>query len=379
MLQYYSPNWYFKDLIKSFFSRDVRSKTETYFKQYTKKKYVLCTGSCRTSLFLAHSVIENSTVYVSPLTCKVSLEPIYMASKMLHYVDVSMDTLNLNFDEVDHNCKVLQMSYFGGNYSNQEIRRLIELKKRGVIIIEDCAQSFSLENKTEIGSIGDIVCFSLIKNAYGIGGGIFATDNYEYFKKAQSILSSYRKVSNKKIIFRIIRNMIESKRRILFFDKLFHKLMSIRPKLNNSSMSFNSSHIYELKAFVSQRRKYEKLHKQRNKIGKIMTSCLINHQLMVKNNVSNNSFAKFFLVNQEINPEIIKRMNDKGYECKHLQNKYGSYYQLKIIRGDKLYDQSIERCINYNQIHDHIICLPLFENMKRTQIYNFVKTLKAIL
>lgn len=83
------------------------------------------------------------------------------------------------------------------------------------------------------------------------------------------------------------------------------------------------------------------------------------------------SFTKLMVSYDAFNSASdIERLNQEGFEFKHLEHKHNSYYQQRLDRLPYLYDDSIEKCHNYFRVHDHLISLPLFEKMSRNDKKN---------
>ena len=77
------------------------------------------------------------------------------------------------------------------------------------------------------------------------------------------------------------------------------------------------------------------------------------------------SFTKLFCWHPQItSPEAIRKLKDTGVEAMHLEHRQGVYYQPKLILVDK-YSCNLksETFTIYNTLHDHLISIPLLEDM----------------
>ena len=395
-IPYYSPNFGIKDMLAFLFIKNAEKQTESFFREYTQKKYILLTSSCRSALYLSYRAIENKgSVITSPLTCTSALEPVIFADKKIHFSDLSKQNLNLDPDKIvnlPQDAFAIQISHMGGLPA--EIEKISKIAKgNDLLVIEDCAQSFGAKYKGKnIGTYGDISCFSLIKNAYGIGGGILATDDYEIYSKAKSIQDKLGKISKKLLYYRMVRNIIETHRTNFIGEKIYELLMSAK----SSTVSHQKAKtiFYKnvktpdgllFKIFQNQQKKFEKLHTKRKenafKIVKLLKKddlidCF--HELNFAE--FEPSFTKLNIWSKKFNaPDLIKRLNDGGIEAKHLEHKFGSTYQERLDQIDMFQEfSSLQQCKNYFDIHDHFISLPLFESLKNKDIKKLINILEGL-
>ena len=234
-IPYASPNLGMIDVIRALFITGTIAdeQIKKYFSSLTGKKYILITNSCRSALYLAYTALNaKGEVITSPLTCKVAIDPIVESGNTPVFADISMGDLNIQPGDIEHRINdktiAIQAIHFGGVSCDME--QIVPIaKRRNLLLIEDCAQSLGTVFKGEpTGSFGDVACFSLIKNAYGIGGGILATDDYEIYKKAQDIIGKLEKTPLLLVLFRVARNLLDTKRKYRSFFSLYNFLMSLK-------------------------------------------------------------------------------------------------------------------------------------------------------
>ena len=105
--------------------------------------------------------------------------------------------------------KAIQVIHFGGNSCKMDI--ILEIaRKYGLLVIEDCAQSLGAKYKSNYtGSFGDVACFSLIKNAYGIGGGVLATNDENMYNEAHALVNGFGRVSSSLLFYRTLRAILK--------------------------------------------------------------------------------------------------------------------------------------------------------------------------
>jgi len=375
---YYSPNLEFSVAFRALFqgTQKASSSIEKYFANLTGKKYIIITNSCRTALYLAYrSLDKTGEVITSPLTCKVAIDPIDESGNKPIFADINTGDLNINVKDIEHRITkdtiAVQTIHFGGNScAMHEISRIA--RKYGLCVVEDCAQALGAKyHGNYTGSFGDIACFSLVKNAYGIGGGIFATDSEKFFRNALIILNSYTRAPFKLTVFRFFRNIAETYRRKVFGDliyKLFMKLRGHRAGYISVKQQLHYISSLQLKIAATQIRRIQQLHYKRKRTGVNYYYELNKRRIPVNSNYnsSESSFTKFYIYNPKLNIKpMLLSLNQYGIECMHLEQRHGQKIQKRLI--SKKYSKL--HCLpNYDLIHDHIISIPLFEGYNQRDI-----------
>lgn len=386
---YYNPNLRFLDLWRALFlsKTDAEDRIIGYFEELTGKKHILITNSCRSALYLAYkSIGKKGEVITSPLTCKVAIDPIVELGNSPVFADVSTKDLNIEINDIEHrvNSKTIaiQAIHFGGVSCN--LNSIYELaKKNNLLIIEDCAQSLGAKYKNGYtGSYGDIACFSLIKNVYGIGGGILATDSIEFFSKAKDLLSNAKTTPKRLAYYRVLRNILESKSNNFFFKLAIKLIYSLKGGVKSyktvTNQIFNISAI-EVKIASIQINRLGKLHNMRVGIGKSYYDSLVRHSLLHNNGYDPvlSSFTKFYLYNNKINSKTLTAsLAKQGIEAMHLEHKHGGGYQEPLISKETAIDNGLH---NYLRVHDSLISLPLTERMLEEDVLYITKKLKTII
>lgn len=376
MIPYYSPNLHFIDVIKALFVWKPEKKIIKYFQKYTGKRHILITNSCRTALFLSYVSIEKGEVITSPLTCSAAIKPITESGCIVKYVDINVDNLNIELNHVSRaiNTKTvaIQLIHLGGVSCNVK-KALSIAKENNVYLIEDCAQGFGASyDGLKSGELGDISCFSMIKNLFGIGGGILATNDTAVYTKAQDILMNHPRNSIFLTMYRIIRNLVETKRQYYIFESIYQLLMNNRGKRNKKShkKSIRRLNWLDLRINMVQMMKAKKINNKRTILGNKIIKAL-----QVQNLMSNykdihyheSTFTKFYVYSDKIknSKEVIAKLNRNNIEAMHLEQKFKCRYQEKMINDINLK--------NYNNVHDNLISIPLYN------IIEFEKYTKIII
>ena len=397
MIPFNKTNFSLLSLIRALFSCKSEEKLQFFFRSYTGKKFILITNSCRSALYLTYKCMDDKgQVITSPLTCKAAIDPLIAAGFEPLFADIEKYSLNMSVDSTEslihEKVKGIQLIHLGGVPCESEKFRALA-KTHNLFLVEDCAQAlFGKKDNIPAGTVGAYVCFSLIKNAKGIGGGILATNDESLFLKAKKIQEDFPKPPLMLIIFRIIRNIIENHRNLRWVNSVYHKLMSSRPKsqkkddkeiLNETLKLYRPASIEKKIAWV-QIQKAEKLQEARKNKGLQFLSKLHDENLAANYQKLHNmqpSFVKFYVHNPKLKSlETIQKLNIQGVEAMHLEHKYSVYYQQRFDQSMPSLKQEIEKnCPNYLIVHDHLATLPFFEELTAEQMDIIIDSLQKTL
>jgi dTDP-4-amino-4,6-dideoxygalactose transaminase len=142
---------------------------------------------------LAAGVARGDEVITTPFTFIATAEAVSYIGAVPAYVDIDPDTFNLDIAKVEaaitkKTKAIVPVHLYGQPVDMDGLMHIA--KKRGLKIIEDCAQSFGAEYRgKKTGALGDLGCFSFFpsKNLGGYGdGGMVITDDA---KLAERLLS----------------------------------------------------------------------------------------------------------------------------------------------------------------------------------------------
>lgn len=386
---YSSPNFGFIGFFRAILISNSLAERmlKNYFMALTGKKYILITNSCRTALYLSYNAFnKNGEVITSPLTCKVAIDPIVEAKYKPIFADIDPDNLNINPADIEHRITpattAIQLIHLGGVHCKvDEIKQIA--RKYNLFLVEDCAQALGAKfNNRFAGSFGDIACFSLIKNGYGIGGGILATNDQVIFEKASELNRSFKMPSKKLIAWRVLRNILATYRNTRAGSSLYSLLLGLKGNVRSyhsviGQLNLLSSLEKRIAAYQSIR--YASLHKKRKQNGLYYYKLLNDKGLLSNNkyNPSDSSFTKFFVYHQLIHTKTdLEKLHFLGLEVMHLEEKTGSPYQEQLIDSENANHNGLN---NYLAVHDRIISLPLREDFSETDIVKIVSILKSFL
>jgi len=383
---YASPNLRSGDVARAFFlsKTDAEKRIKQYFRELTGKRHVLITNSCRTALFLAYCALDvNGEVITSPLTCRVAIDPIIESGNTPVFADICLKDLCIKPDDIQGritgSTMAIQAIHLGG-ISCDMVRIIDVARKNNLKVIEDCAQSLGAFYKGRpCGALGDIACFSLIKNAYGIGGGILATNNTAIYQKTRAMNNRFGATNRSLSLYRVIRNLLDTRRshRIgTLFYRVLMKLKGDKAGYQTVTAQLKKINAIEKKIAAHQMSRWYVLHRLRKKKGKRYCEQLAAAGIMGSKgfNADDSSFTKLFVYHPAISAQkLIGALKKQGIEAMHLEQKYGSPVQERLVPADRCPEKGLD---NYNNVHDHLISLPLYEQMPEsllTEIVNFTK------
>ncbi|HNU53962.1 MAG TPA: DegT/DnrJ/EryC1/StrS family aminotransferase [Candidatus Syntrophosphaera sp.] len=393
MIPYYSPNFGIGDLIKTAICRNSEQRLVEYFRQLTQKEHILITSSCRSALYLAYKSLEkNGVVHVSPLTCQVALIPITAAGNQICFHDVQAHDWTLDPASVAEGIQdrsiAIQAIHLGGFPCDMPELKRIALEN-GLVLIEDCAQCFGSSYQGQpVGTVGDISCFTLTKNVFGLGGGVMATNNREYYDQAKAIQEGFDPESPVKLINRVLSGLVASGRNNPCNEYLYQRLTKTRQAyrethkrseedvllrqvkkpsgLYTASVASRMSHISRLNRIRQQ--------KARQMI-RIFTPLGFTFQTNAR---SESSYTKLFCYHPDIQAEeFIRELNFSSIEAMHLEHRHKVFYQTKqTIERQEFSVESGQALKNYSELHDHLVSLPLHEKLSAKDINRIQHTLQ---
>jgi dTDP-4-amino-4,6-dideoxygalactose transaminase len=388
MTPYASPNLRLRDLAAALMmlEKDAEEQITHFFSSLTGKPYVLITNSCRSALFLAYTAAGiRGEVVTSPLTCKVAIDPIVESGNTPVFADISMGDLNIRADDIAHRITektiAIQAIHLGGVVCDMA-PILAVAKKRDLLVVEDCAQSLGATHKGKpAGSFGDVACFSLIKNGYGIGGGILATHDKALYQKAKYINAYQSPASPVLAVFRILRNLLDTQRSrepAFLLYRLLMRLKRDRQSYSSVTAQLHPASAVEKKISARQIARWETLHARRRKIGRRYYDRLVSQGLMQNHGFDpeQSSFTKFFVYHPGIrSKKHLKILEKMGIEAMHLEQKHGSPFQERLVPAPRKDAGNLK---NYDKVHDCLVSLPVLEDMGEEWILFVIKTLKNI-
>lgn len=146
---------------------------ENLFPKLMGKQFGILTNSGSSSNLIMMSALASKRLYNLPKETRVitpiagfptTINPILQVGFTPEFVDIDLDTLNLNLEQVEEKakqgCKVITFAHVLGNPPNMD--RLMEIVKRyDLIFLEDCCDALgSFYNGQPLGSYGEFASCS---------------------------------------------------------------------------------------------------------------------------------------------------------------------------------------------------------------------------
>jgi CDP-6-deoxy-D-xylo-4-hexulose-3-dehydrase len=146
---------------------------ENKFPKFFDKNFGILTNSGSSSNLIMMSALTSKRLYNLPKGTKVitpiagfptTINPIFQLGFEPLFVDIDLDTLNLNLEQVEeqakNGCKVITFAHVLGNPPNMdELMRIIE--KYNLILLEDCCDALgSTYDGKPLGSFGEFASCS---------------------------------------------------------------------------------------------------------------------------------------------------------------------------------------------------------------------------
>jgi len=176
---------------------------ERDFKSKLGKQYGALTNSGSSANLLMVSALKSKRLYNLPIGTKIitpaagfptTINPIIQNNFEPIFVDIELDTLNLNLDQVEeaakNGAKVLIFAHVLGNPPNMD--RLMDIvKKYNLILLEDCCDALgSMYDGKLLGSFGDFAsCSFYPAHHITMGEGGFVACNTE---QQETVIKSLR-------------------------------------------------------------------------------------------------------------------------------------------------------------------------------------------
>lgn len=393
------PEFNIMDLVAFFrgYYKDTLLTLEQTFSQYLGVDYSVFTSSGRSALYLAYKSLKlEGEVIVSPLTCSEAISPIIYSGLKPHFVDIDINNYNIDPEKINEaitgNTRAIQVIHLAGNPCKMKtIEDLAE--DHNLILIEDCAQSLGAKYKGKMtGSFGKISCFSLMKNMFGVGGGMLCTNSHEISLNVRDIQNKFNKLSPQLKYYRLFKVYIDKNRGTFFGDFIYNIFFYSRSKILDGSVDrsvledtrlFNNPTNIEASVLLSQFNRLNKHLKRRIENAALLTKEIQNYPGIKIQNTTDNSkhvFTKYMVETEYPSIDIITKLRNHGIDAMHLRQAYRALYQERFDK-DPLYSHfdSIQTCKNYLKVHDHVVSLPISSNMTNKEIKYIAKQVGKLL
>ena len=187
-----------KELFAAFSSGRGEASLEKDFSAYLNSNYTKVTASGTAALYIILNALKNvrpqKKVIIPAYTCPLVALAVKRAGFIPTACDISAKDLDFDYEQLEKMCAensdiaAIVATHIGGIPADMDRIKAIASGK-GIVIIEDCAQSLSaLYKGRPVGSLGDISFFSLCrgKGLTIYEGGLIAANNKAYEKYLDS-------------------------------------------------------------------------------------------------------------------------------------------------------------------------------------------------
>ena len=292
--------------------------------------------------------------------------------------------------DIDRKTIAIQAIHLGGFLCDMTTLRKLS-DERSIVLIEDCAQAYSSKTRDySAGTLGDISCFTLTKNVFGIGGGVYATNEEEYYRKALSLQASFPSLSWKTLIYRLGLNFLGSNRRNPLAGRFYQMLKHFRKigintdECKQGRMLFDElagSHAMLCKVISGRMEEITLLNRKRKQNALALIGKLQDKGFVCQTNPNiDSAYTKLFLYHDCFNSKImIEELNRMKIEAMHLEQKHGKYYQ-QILNETGLYSRffNLKTYPVYEKLHDRIVSVPLIESFTEKEKTHLIDKLARV-
>ena len=333
---------------------------ERFEKNFTSKynsKYGIAVGSGTDALLIALKSIDlkpNDEVITAANTAIPTISAIINAGGKPRLVDIGNDYLidvkKIEKEITARTKAIIPVHLYGQVCDMDSINKIA--KKKGIKVIEDCAQSQGAQYKKKFsGTLGDFGCFSFyptkILGAYGDGGFIL-TNSFDAYKKI------------KRLRFYGIETVENNK----FKNQYYANENGVNSRLDEIQASILNNKLKKVDYFIKKRKLIAKKY-----IKKLVNTSLV---LPIQNRNCEHVYHLFTVFHPKASNIKNKLLKSK------VQTR--TIYPYPIHKM-KAYSKSIKNKINLKnseKIAKGIFSLPLYPELKEKEVNEICKKLKKI-
>lgn len=345
----------------------VTERFEELFKEYIGCKFAVATSSCTAALhlsLLAIGVKPQDEVITTPFTFCATANAIEYTGARPVFADIEEETYNISIEEIkkkitEKTVAIIPVDYAGHPAQLKEIMKIA--KQNSLYVIEDAAHALGSEYENKkIGSISHITCFSFYptKNITTAEGGMVTTEEKNLAEKIK-ILSLHG----------ISRDAWKryKKEGSWYYEEV---LLGYKYNLTDINSAIGIVQLKKIEKFLKIREKYANIYGEKLKDVEEITLPKI------KGNVRHSYHLYPVLLNTEkVNRDrFIEDLKKEGIGASvhfipvHLHPYYRNKYNFK--EGDFPVAE---------KVYKRIVSLPLYPQMKESDIIRVVKSIKKVL
>ena len=342
-----------------FFGNELK-KFEKLFLKMNNFKYGVAVGSGTDALYLsliALGIGRGDEVITVSNSAIPTVSAIRSSGANVKFVDVDdnylIDTKKIEKKITNKTKAIIPVHLYGQSCDMEKISLLA--RKHKLKIIEDCAQAQGAKYKNRfVGSFGDTGCFSFyptkILGAYG-DGGFISTSSLSLFKKLKRLR-----------FYGIEQNDKKNK----YNNKYYANNHGTNSRISELQASILNIKLPKVDSFINKRRY----------IAKIYLKYLKNSGLILpKEKINCKHVFHLFVVYHSKRNLIIKKLKKNNI----LVNINYPYPIHKMKAYKNLYNFNIKNLYNTEKFAKGIFSLPLYPNLKISDVVKISKTLKKVL
>jgi len=336
---------------------------ETFEKDFIKKNkgnYGAAVGSGTEALIIAlklFKVKKGDEIITVSNTAIPTISAITNVGAIPRFVDINNDYL-MDANKIEKLISkktrvIIPVHLYGQSCEMDKINQIA--KKYDLKVIEDCAQAQGALYKGKfVGTLGDAGCFSFyptkILGAYGDGGFVL-TKKFDIYKKI------------KRLRFYGIETV---DRKNKFFNKYYANENGINSRLDEIQSTILNIKLKHVNNYIDKRKKIAKFYIDHLK----KTSLILPTEILGRKHVYH-----LFTIYHPKGNEIIKKMMLKKIQLRKIYPfPIHSMKAYKNVTKDK--NKSLENTVLKSK---GIFCLPLYPDLKVSEINKIIDTLKKIL
>ena len=316
---------------------------ENRFKKYLNAKYCIGTGNATDSIYLALKAIgikKNDEVLTTSLTATATGLAIKNAGAKIKFLEICEKSFCINLKNLEKFISkktkaIVYVHLYGQSGDVGYLKKICN--KKGIYLIEDCAQSAggSFKDK-KLGTYGDISCFSFFptKNLPCVGdGGAIVTNNLKFY------------------------NIIKSMSQYGWDKKRNSIYQGINSRLDEIQSSILNVNLNEL----------DKMNKERRKIAKRYLKNIKNHKILLPQNVKGSYHVyHLFVIRVKNRQKLFRILEEQNIFC-------GIHYKLPVHK-QKIFKTKNKLRLT-EKISSEIVSLPMYPGLKQKDQDRVIKIL----
>lgn len=319
-------------------------------------------------------------IAVSPLTCFIAIYPMVVNGHIPVFIDIDPLTLNMDEEKLLQRTDVdaVQVIHLGGNPMRMDM--VMEwARKNRIVVIEDCAQALGATyNGQEVGMFGEYAVASVVKNVYGVCGGILIGDSGIKEDDCKSI-------SLILIIYKRIKRFLEKKanaKRWGVWNMLYGVLLRLKDTQENGFA--NVVHLLPKKVDKELREKLEYWkwidEKRKEKAKRLIVQIDRTKYAIQQEPKRGVCTRNRILIVSRYYPakDVIRKLRKRGIAANNLTQSYTHSYQEHVREDSIIGKYYTELLDNYESTLPKVVCVPCSPALSDKEIDYIAKELNSL-